>query len=381
MLRFFKTPSIPFMQYRMFLIGLSITLSLIGGVMYGVRGGFNFGIDFAGGTQMTVKFREATDVGRIRSLLEQAGFKDSTIQEYDQPEKHELLIRVKNIEGKESQTTARVMATLQKAVGGGTGAMDLNLAGSRTVGDELLGAFPDQAEGVQAAAEAFSALKKEKGILNSMDDLRSLPAMKPAYFTHLREKAVVGPMAVLSSENVGPKVGKDLQKKAILAIIGSLIGMLGYIWFRFRHFAWGMGATIATFHDVILALTFVLIWNKPMDLTSIAALLTLVGYSVHDTVIVFDRIRENIRLRKPGTLLEVMNRSINETLSRTVITSGLTWLSVASLFFLGGEVINNFAFIMFWGIIVGTYSSIFIATPFAWVFVRRRYDAIARKKK
>jgi len=188
-------------------------------------------------------------------------------------------------------------------------------------------------------------------------------------------------MAVLSSENVGPKVGKDLQKKAILAIIGIFIGMLGYIWFRFRHFAWGMGATIATFHDVILALTFVLIWNRPMDLTSIAALLTLVGYSVHDTVIVFDRIRENIRLRKPGTLLEVMNRSINETLSRTVITSGLTWLSVASLFFLGGEVINNFAFIMFWGIIVGTYSSIFIATPFAWVFVRRRYDAIARKKK
>jgi preprotein translocase subunit SecF len=175
-------------------------------------------------------------------------------------------------------------------------------------------------------------------------------------------------------------VGKDIQKKAVWAVLGSLAGMLVYIAFRFKHFSWGLGAIAAIFHDVLIILGFMLFTNRPLDLTGVAALLTLMGYSMNDTVIVFDRIRENMRLRKPGTLLEIMDRSINETLSRTIITSGTTWTVVACLFFLGGDVINNFAFILFWGILIGTYSSIYIASPLAWAFTRRAYDRTAKNK-
>ena len=380
MLRIFKNPQFPFMEYRKFLIGFSITISLLGVVLFFVRGGFNYGIDFAGGTQVAAKFRDPMDISNLRSILEGAGFKDAAIQYFDDPKNNEFLIRVQNIEGKEEQTVAHLHEVLRGKLNAPAAGSDLNLIGTQSIAEILEGASGADAESSRAVAEAVAALKKKDGVLKAHADLKGVAGMTPAMFDQLKQKTTVGPYALLSVETVGPKVGKDPRSKATLAVVFSLLAMLVYIWLRFRHFAWGMGATIATLHDIVMALTFVLIWNRPIDLTGIAALLTLVGYSVNDTVIVFDRIRENMRLRKPGTMLEIMNRSINETLSRTVITSGLTWLVVACLFFFGGDVINNFAFIMFWGILIGTYSSIFIATPFAWLFVHTRFDKTAKKK-
>jgi preprotein translocase subunit SecF len=159
-------------------------------------------------------------------------------------------------------------------------------------------------------------------------------------------------------------VGADLQKKALLAIGFSLVGMLVYIWIRF-HLPYAVGAVAALFHDVLITLTALAVTHREINLPTVAALLTLVGYSVNDTVVVFDRVRENLRLRRGEELQPLMDSSINQTLSRTFITSGTTLVVVLSLYIFGGDVINTFAFVLLIGILIGTYSSIFVASPVA----------------
>jgi len=170
-------------------------------------------------------------------------------------------------------------------------------------------------------------------------------------------------------EMVGPKVGKDLRRKGILAITFSLIGMLIYIWVRFE-LRFGVGAIICLIHDVSITLGALSLTNKPIDLPIIAALLTVVGYSVNDTIIISDRIRENLKKMSRGRLGDIINKSINQTLSRTTITAGTTLMVVIALFFLGGEVIHDFAFTLLVGIFIGTYSSIFISSPLLLVWER-----------
>jgi preprotein translocase subunit SecF len=170
-------------------------------------------------------------------------------------------------------------------------------------------------------------------------------------------------------EMVGPKVGKDLRKKGMLAITFSLLGMLIYIWWRFE-LRFGVGAIICLIHDVIITLGALSLTNKPVDLPIIAALLAVVGYSVNDTIIISDRIRENLKKMSRGRLRDIVNKSINQTLSRTCITAGTTLMVVIALFFLGGEVIHDFAFTLLVGICIGTYSSIFIASPLLIVWER-----------
>jgi len=171
-----------------------------------------------------------------------------------------------------------------------------------------------------------------------------------------------GTVDIRRAEMVGPQVGKDLRYKGMMAIVYSIIGMLIYITFRFE-FRFGVGVVIALFHDVLITLAFFSVFNKEIDLTVVAAFLTIVGYSVNDSVIICDRIRENM-VRHVGQKLDwIINRSLNDTLSRTVMTSGITLLSVLALYFLGGEVLSNFALAMIIGIIVGTHSSIFVAAP------------------
>ena len=161
---------------------------------------------------------------------------------------------------------------------------------------------------------------------------------------------------------VGPTVGKQLQSKAVLATLYSLLGMLVYLWFRFQ-LIYGVAAVVACFHDTLITLGFFALFNIELSLTVVAAILTLVGYSMNDTIVVFDRIRENLRLSRREPLSELVNRSINQTLSRTVLTSGLTFLTVLSLFIFGGQVLRGFSFALVVGILIGTYSSIAIAAP------------------
>jgi len=170
------------------------------------------------------------------------------------------------------------------------------------------------------------------------------------------------PFVVRNVMVVGPTVGKQLEKQAGLATLYSMLGMLVYLWFRFQ-LIYGVAAVVACFHDTLITVGFFALTNQEISLTVIAAILTLVGYSMNDTIVVFDRIRENLRLSRRETLPDVVNRSINQTLSRTVLTSGLTFLTVLSLYVFGGQVLRGFSFALVVGILIGTYSSIAVAAP------------------
>jgi preprotein translocase subunit SecF len=180
---------------------------------------------------------------------------------------------------------------------------------------------------------------------------------------------------ILSAQSIGPKVGDDLKRQAVFATLYALGGILVYIAFRFE-WIYGTAAVFAVFHDTLVTLGLFSIFNREINLTVIAALLTLVGYSVNDTIVVFDRMRENLKIRRRDELETIMNDSINQTLSRTILTSGLTFLTVLALFIFGGEIISHFAFAMVVGIIVGTYSSIAIAAPLVLVYTNIRGRAL-----
>ena len=208
--------------------------------------------------------------------------------------------------------------------------------------------------------EAFRASKG--GLLNSIDQLSGVTGVTPQILQAIKQQCALGPFTILSADVVGPKIGKDLQRQAILATLYALGGMLVYIAFRFE-WIYGVAAVIAVFHDTIITIGLFSLFNKQISLTVVAALLTLVGYSMNDTIVVFDRIRENLKLVRRESLTNIINLSVNQTLSRTILTSGLTFLTAISLFLFGGQVLHSFAFALVVGILVGTYSSVFIASP------------------
>ena len=214
--------------------------------------------------------------------------------------------------------------------------------------------------GEKEANEYLITMKKTTGELEGLSD-----KIKAA----LEKRFGSESLDVRRVEMVGPKVGKDLRRKGMSAVIFSLLGMLIYIWWRFE-LRFGVGAIICLMHDVIITLGALSITDKPIDLPIIAALLTVVGYSVNDTIIISDRIRENLKKMIRERLREIVNKSVNQTLSRTCITAGTTLVVVTALFFLGGEVIHDFAFTLIVGICIGTYSSIFISSPLLIVWER-----------
>jgi preprotein translocase subunit SecF len=181
---------------------------------------------------------------------------------------------------------------------------------------------------------------------------------------------------LLQRDAVGPVVGRDLQLKGIYATLASIIGITVYIGLRFR-FAFAIGAIAATFHDILVTLSFLTFFNYDLSLNVVAALLTITGYSVNDTIVIFDRVRENLRLIRRESLENVVNISVNQTLSRTIITAGTTFLAVLSLYLFGGEVLEGFAFTMLVGIISGTYSTVFIAAAIAIILSGKQAKARA----
>ncbi len=195
----------------------------------------------------------------------------------------------------------------------------------------------------------------------------------------LRAGIADNPFTLEASTEVGPAIGKELQQKALLAIVISLAGIVLYLAWRFE-FRFGVAATVATFHDVLAVLGIIFILNKEITLLIVTALLTVAGYSLTDTVVVYDRIRENLRARRKEALADVMNASINQVLSRTAMTSLTTLLAAAALYFLGGEVLHDFAFALILGIVVGTYSSWFVASPLIYEW-RIRSEAARRPRR
>ena len=208
-----------------------------------------------------------------------------------------------------------------------------------------------------------------------------LSSAAQAVLQALKDNYSANPVVESSTEIVGPVVGAELRRKAVQITIFGLICQLIYIAFRFGGAMWGTAATIAVFHDVLITLGLIVLFHYEITLNVIAALLTLVGYSQNDTIVIFDRVRENLKQRRKEPLAKVINDSINQTLSRTIISSGTTFLTVLALYLFGGEVLRGFAFTMVIGIIVGTYSTIFIASPIVvwWdSYRKRRRPAAAR---
>jgi preprotein translocase subunit SecF len=380
-MRFFHDTHIQFMKYRRFWIIASsalnlVAIALIVNSVAGPKGlswlpKFKLGIDFAGGTQLTLKFKGEPDLGRVRRALESLNMGEVSIQGFDEPALHQILVHMQHPE-REGDYTASMMQAVEKEYGGG-GKLELNLIGSDALRDALSEADPDKAGGTfedrrahykPMADEVLGLRKTLGGLVPGPEALTGAPSLSSAAKSYLSTQAHFGEFAMLAAENVGPVVGKDLSKKASLAVGFSLLGMMVYIWFRFQ-LPYGVGAIVANFHDTLITLGALIVTGRDINLPTIAALLTLVGYSTNDTVVIFDRIRERLRLDRGKPLVQVMDDAINQTLSRTIITSGLTELVVIALFIFGGDVINTFAFVLLIGIVVGTYSSIYIASPIA----------------
>jgi len=383
----FRQTNIDFLRWKWWAIGASWLLIVIGFFGIFVQKGLKFGIDFAGGTQIALRFAEKPDIEHLRKLLDATNLGDTGIQRYEDPAKNEVLIRVQQQKKEGRDVTQDVMTALRQglATGGDPSRVDLNVQGRDALSGRLLAADPDHLAGggsnenpadhYARAAERIVARRTQVGIFRSPADVEGTPDVSQAVKDWVKANTNAGPFVVLSAENVGPQVGADLQKKALWAVALSTLGMLVYIALRFRSLPFGVGAVVALIHDTLITVGLLALMQREFNLVVVAALLTLVGYSVNDTVVVYDRIRENQRTPKKEPLETVINRSINQTLSRTVLTSGATMLVVIALFILGGEVLNTFALTLIIGIIVGTYSSIYVASPIVVIwkdFVEKR---------
>lgn len=374
-MRLFKKTDIDFLGNKWPFIGLSIALSLVTLVSLIAKKGPNWGIDFTGGSQIVVAFTKAPDENQIRKIVEGASVKVESVQRFDKAEKNQVLVRVPQEKKEGRDVSKEVIAALTGAMfpeGARPETFDLNLNGAEPLVAKLVRDDPEQVSqkpGLDPKieygriADALIKARSEKILYKSHDEATRVAGVSPVVATWLKEKTVVGPFTLLSAETVGPQVGKDLRQKGMWAVLLSWAAMLTYIALRFRSASFGTAAVIALIHDSWVTLGFCSLLNTEISLTVVAAFLTLIGYSVNDTVVIFDRIRENREKAKKEPLVPLVNRSLNETLSRTVLTSGLTFLVVVALFFFGGEVLRPFSFVMLIGIIIGTYSSLFIAAP------------------
>jgi preprotein translocase subunit SecF len=255
----------------------------------------------------------------------------------------------------------------------------LNNTSSLTLGEYLLEKDPlhagtDANQRYTAQAQAIINYRDSKdkgGVLTSMDDLKGVA--DPAVLASLPDGFYLSNFGVRNVSIVGPQVGSQLKQQAWIAIGFSLLGMLIYLGFRFE-WIYGVAAVVTVFHDTLITVGAFSLTNKEISLTVIAAILTLIGYSNNDTIVVFDRIRENIKLMRREKLADIVNRSINQTLSRTILTAGLTFITVLALYLFGGEVLNGFSFALVIGILIGTYSSIAIAAPILVAYQDWRID-------
>ena len=369
---FLRNTNIDFMKYRKFFIGFSLAVMAIGAVAVFFLGKLNMGIDFVGGTQLTLKFANEPNVSEIRDILGRAGLKESQIQRFGKPGENEILVRTPIVEGSEEGAASQILEALSRHYNQADAAADLNQIGTGSISQLLEAANPDGIAGepdaiaahYTAVAESVMAVRKGQAIFRTWEEVAAVPGLTAKALDGLKSSATIGKFSPLATENVGPQVGKELRQRGFLAVIGALLGMLVYIWIRFE-LRFAIGATMASLHDVLITLGLYAFMGYEFNLTTIAAFLTLIGYSVNDTVVTFDRVRENMKKHRGRNLLKVLNDSLNQMLSRTLLTGGTTIFASLMLYLFGGDVIRGFAFIMLVGIIVGTYSSIYIASPFA----------------
>jgi len=377
-MEFFKNVNVDWMGKAKYFVALSAILLIAGWTAILKNGGIKYGIDFRGGTLVYVRFAGPAPVDQIRKGLAAAGLADSSIQTISDTvlssgAQNDVVIGLdKKGEGDESLDAGKqaILDVLHKTFGtAADGKLDFNsvtkdsLAGYLIQKDPLL-LGSTAADRYNQLAQRLLAVRdtEHSGILTNFDELKNVDGASPAVISSLNSGFVLGNFTIRNVEVVGPKVGGQLRRQAFYATLYALAGMLVYIAFRFE-WVYGVAAVIAVFHDVLITLGFFALFHYEISLTVIAALLTLVGYSMNDTIVIFDRVREDLRLMRKDSFPDVVNKAINQTLSRTILTSGLTFLTVLVLFLLGGEVLRPFSFAMVVGVVVGTYSSFGIAAP------------------
>ena len=369
----FKNTNYDFLGKKWPFIIASLILTVAGLGSIAARGGLNYGIDFKGGALMTVKFAYPPPLEKIRAAFthsQQIKGEVSVQTITNLSAQNEVEIGTELQDETQLNINRSAMDQILQATFGqpGSGKLDLNNAGQDAIATRL--SDPLAQAGIAMSSDQLKTLaaniatynKQHSGLIGSLSELSSVPGVTSQILAVIQQQCYLAPYHVLETQMVGPKVGAELRQKAVLATLYALAGMLAYIAFRFE-WIYGIGAVIAVFHDTIITVGLFSLFNEQIDMTVVAALLTLVGYSMNDTIVVFDRIRENLKMSRREPLENVMNTAVNQTLSRTGMSSGLTFLTALALFIFGGPVLHGFSFALVCGITVGTYSSVFVASP------------------
>jgi preprotein translocase subunit SecF len=380
---FFRNTNIDFLGKKWYFLSFSLVFSIAGILSMMFWHGIPLGVDFRGGTLVFVKYVDAPNLSAIRADLDKAGLHNATIQRYDNAVENEVVIKLDLKETSEADLDKgknQILSALEtNPVPGKQNINNSDRIGFAAVRDALLARDPLHAEPAEYDRQARRVLdardKDHRGVFGSLDQLKG--AVPDAVVDALKQGFYASNFGVKGADVVGPQVGSQLKKQASLAVGFSLVAMLVYLWLRFE-LIYGVAAVVAVFHDTLITVGAFSLTNQEITLTVIAAILTLVGYSMNDTIVVFDRIRENVKLMRRESLAEIVNKSINQTLSRTILTSGLTFLTVLSLYLFGGEVLHGFSFALVIGIIIGTYSSIAVAAPMLVAYTEWRSNRSGR---
>jgi preprotein translocase subunit SecF len=370
-MEFFRNTNIDFLGKKWYFLVFSLVFSVAGVLSMAFWHGIPLGVDFRGGTLVYVKYAHTPDPSAIHNEIERAGLKNARVQRYGQAANNEVLIALDIQETSEQaldKGKTQIIQALEGSVSSAnSGKQDLNNASSIGISKYLLEKDPlhlgtDANPRYTAIAQAIvdNRDKVKGGVLGSIDELKGV--VDPVVVDSVKDGFFLSDFGIRNVDIVGPQVGGQLRKQAVLATLYSLAGMLIYLALRFE-WIYGVAAVLTVFHDTLITVGAFSLLNREISLTVIAAILTLIGYSNNDTIVVFDRIRENIKLLRRERLADIVNKSINQTLSRTILTAGLTFLTVLALFLFGGEVLHNFSLALVIGILIGTYSSIAIAAP------------------
>ncbi len=377
----FKQTKIDWIGKKWWFFGISWLAFGLGVAGYFMRGGLNLGIDFTGGTIVLIKFQQSPNLDLIRNSLSRESATPPLIQGYGPKSANSVQVRMQTALGTGEQLEAdrtELIATLRKAfdpqhIGSQQKDFNSDTLGAESLTKYLYDSDPDGLKAQNKTSQEIDSYyaklaqsildyrnKTADGLVPSLDELRSAGASNST-IASLKQGFYTGAFAIKGVHSIGAIAGADLRKKAALAVGLSFLGMLVYVAIRFKPI-YGVAAIIALIHDVTITVGLFALTQKEISLTVIAALLTLVGYSVNDTIVIFDRVRENLRIMRKESLFQILNLSINQTLSRTIMTSGFTFLAVFSLFLFGGEVLNGFSFALTIGIIIGSYSTIALAS-------------------
>jgi preprotein translocase subunit SecF len=352
-----------FVKYRGIAVTLSIILNVL--VLLGafVWPGLNYGVDFAGGTELQIQAKQKMDPGDLRELVSKLGFGEPTVQAYGPANENQFLVRVERISLMTKEKAASIQAAVTQVLPVQTMRFDPE------VGDKLDFTFkqPVDENVLRSAVEKAGASVKEVRPLlrregQDVEYTIITQGTGDRIGEALREKYGKDQVEVVRTDYVGAQVGQELKKDGMLALFYAMLMILIYVGFRFD-FRFSPGVVIALIHDAVITLGFFVVSRREFNLTSVTAILTIVGYSVNDTIVVYDRIRENAKRFKGKPLRDLINLSINEMLGRTILTSGATALSLLGLIFYGVGTIQDFALAMLVGIISGTYSTWYIASP------------------